>query len=229
MPETQHNVQDVLDSYRRRRGRLIPALLGALAVLLLVAGIILIVTWLTGSNPPSLPAFLASDTPTPTWTPVPPTATYTLTPTVAPTETPTPIGERTYIVQLNDNLWTIAADYEIDILVLMEANGITNPDQISVGQELIIPVPGTERATPTALPETLVAGTRIEYIVLPGDTLLGIASRFNSTAEAIAEASEIGVTDIIGPGQRLIVPVGIATPTTTATPGRTTPTRTLVP
>jgi LysM repeat protein len=229
MPETQHNVQDVIDSYRRRRGRLVPALLGALAVLLLVAGVILIVTWLTGSNPPSLPAFLASDTPTPTVTPVPPTATFTLTPTIAPTDTPTPIGERTYIVQLNDNLWTIAADYDIDILVLMEANGITNPDQIAVGQELIIPAPGTERATPTALPETLVAGTRIEYIVLPGDTLLGIASKFNSTAEAIAEASGINVTDTIGPGQRLTVPVGIATPTRTATPARTTPTRTLVP
>lgn len=229
MPETQHNVQEVLDSYRRRRGRLVPALLGGAAVLLLAAGIVLIVMWLTGDNPPSLPSFLTTDTPTPTLTPVPPTATNTLTPTVAPTETPTPIGVRTYIVQLGDNLWTIAADYEIDILVLMEANGITNPDQIYVGQELTIPIPGTERLTPTALPETLVAGTRIEYIVLPGDTLLSIASKFNSTAEAIAEANGIELTDIIGPGQRLTVPVGIATPTRTATPGRTTPTRTIVP
>jgi LysM repeat protein len=224
----EHNVQDVIRSYRRRRERMVPLLLGGLAVLLLAVGSVLIVLWFTGGGAPSLP-FLSTRTPTPTITatPAPPTATPTITPTLPPSETPTPSGPTTYTVEVGDSLWSIAEEFEVDVLVLMDANGLTDPDAIFVGQELIIPPPGTELPTPTALPETLVAGTRIEYVVQPGDTLESIASRFNSTAEAIAEASDIEVTDMIGVGQRLLVPVGIATPTPTRIPG--TPTRTPIP
>lgn len=206
-----------------------PMVLGGLAVLLMAGGIVLIVFWLTGANPPSLPGFLATDTPTVTLTPVPPTATWTPEPSPTDTETPTPLGPTTYVVQLGDNLWNIAAEFEVDINLLMEINGITNPNNIFVGQTLTIPPPGTERPTPTPLPTDLPRGTRIEYIVVLGDTLISIAQRFNSTAEAIAQASGIKVTDRIGPGQRLIVPVNIATPTRTLPPNPATLTATVAP
>ncbi len=237
MQSPEHNVQDVILSYRRRRERMVPLLLGGLAVLLLAVGIVLIVLWITGGGTPSLP-FLSTDTPTPTmtFTPRPPTLTPTITNTLPPSETPTPEGPRTYTVEDGDSLTSIAEEFGIDLLVLMEANGITDPNAIFVGQELTIPPPGTVLATTTPLPATLVPGTRIEYIVLPGDSLESIAAQFNSTAEAIADANDIEVTDTIGVGQRLLVPVNIATPTPTrvgGTPTRTTapatPTRTMVP
>lgn len=227
MPETQHKAHDVIASYRRRRERTIPMLLGALAVLLLAAGVVLIVMYLSGGSPGTLFAFLATDTPAPTDTPVPPTLTPTSEPTATETETPTPQGPITYRVEEGDNLWTIAAEYEVDLLLLMSVNGITDPDALYVGQEIIIPAPGTERPTATPLPATLLPGTRIEYIVEPGDTLYSIAAKFNSTAEAIARANNIQLTDTIGPGQRLIIPVGLVTPTLTLTPG--TPTATMQP
>jgi LysM repeat protein len=228
MQSPEHNVQDVILSYRRRRERMVPLLLGVLAILLLAVGIVLIVLWITGGGMPSLP-FLSTHTPTPTmtFTPRPPTLTPTITNTLPPSETPTPEGPRTYTVEVGDSLTSIAEEFGIDLLVLMAANDITDPNAIFVGQELTIPPPGTVLATPTSLPATLVAGTRIEYIVQPGDTLETIASRFNSTAEAIADANDIEVTDTIGVGQRLLVPVNIATPTPTRIPG--TPTRTPVP
>lgn len=228
MQSPEHNVQDVILSYRRRRERMVPLLLGFLAILLLAVGIVLIVLWITGGGMPSLP-FLSTDTPTPTmtFTPRPPTLTPTITNTLPPSETPTPEGPRTYTVEVGDSLTSIAEEFGIDLLVLMAANDITDPNAIFVGQELTIPPPGTVLATPTSLPATLIAGTRIEYIVQPGDTLETIASRFNSTAEAIADANDIVVTDTIGVGQRLLVPVNIATPTPTRIPG--TPTRTPVP
>lgn len=229
MPESEHKVHDVIASYRRRRERTVPMLLGGLAIVLLAAGVILIVMWFSGANPPSIPGFTASETPTVTLTPPPPTRTNTPEPTPTITETPTPPGPTTYIVQLNDTLWDIAEQFDVDIVLLMEVNGITKPDEIFVGQTLTIPAPGTERSTPTPLPENLRPGTRIEYVVVLGDTLYSIAARFNSTAEAIALASKIKVTDTIGPGQRLIIPVGIATPTRTSSPGPLTPSVTPTP
>lgn len=229
MPEGQHNVHETIEAYRRRRERVGPIALGGLAVLLLAAGIVLIVVWLTSENPPSIAGLFASDTPTPTITPRPPTITPSPTVTPPPTETATPPGPTTYIVEEGDTLWSIAAEFEVDLLLLMAVNNITNPGAISVGDELIIPAPGTERPTATPLPADLPPGTEITYVVEPGDTLLGIAAEFNSTVEAIAEASGIEPDDILGTGQQLIIPVNIVTPTPTATGGTPTPTRTMIP
>ncbi len=229
MPEGQHNVHETIQAYRRRRERMGPIALGGLAVLLLAAGIVLIVVWLTSENPPSIAGLFASDTPTPTITQRPPTITPSPTLTPPPTETATPPGPTTYIVEDGDTLWSIAAQFEVDLLLLMAVNNITDPGAISIGDELIIPAPGTERPTGTPLPETLLPGTEIIYVVEPGDTLLGIAAEFNSTVEAIAEASGIEPDDILGTGQRLVIPVNIVTPTPTATGGTPTPTRTMIP
>jgi LysM repeat protein len=75
----------------------------------------------------------------------------------------------------------------------------------------------------------LIPGTKIEYVVRQGETLQSIASKFNSTAEAIAKENDITNQNDIQAGQKLIVPVNIATPTPTWTssptpgPGTGTP------
>ncbi len=216
-PESDENVAEVILAYRRRRERMVPLLLGGLAVVLLVVGGFMIVLWLTGDNPPALPGFLASDTPTPTQTatPRPPTITSTITDTLPPTETPTPSGPLTYLVEEGDNLWSIAAEFGVDVEILMYVNNIAVANEIWVGQELIIPEEGTELPTVTPLPATLLPGQKIIYRVRPGDTLESIAALFNSTAEAIAEENDIEDPNSIGIGQELIVPVNIATPTAT--------------
>jgi LysM repeat protein len=217
MPESEESVAEVIQAYRRRRERMVPLILGGLAIVLLVVGGFMIVLWLTGDNPPSLPGFLASDTPTPTQTvtPRPPTSTPTITDTLLPSDTPTPSGPITYIVEEGDNLSLIAEKFGVDIQILMYVNNIAVADEIYVGQELIIPVEGTELPTETPLPATLLPGQKIIYRVKPGDTLESIAALFNSTAEAIAEENGIEDPNAIGIGQELIVPVNIATPTPT--------------
>jgi len=189
----------------------------------------MVVLWLTGDNPPSLPGFLASKTPTATETstPLPATETPTITLTLPPSDTPTPSGPVTYTVELGDALETIAEEFGLDgITLLMAVNNIDDPDAIFVGQELIIP--GSEDVLPTntPLPENLLPGQRIEYRVQPNDTLESIAAQFNSTAEAIAEANDIEDMNDIGVGQTILVPVNIATPTPTVTPGLGTPSAT---
>ncbi len=213
--EREPYADEVIQAYRRRKGRMVPVLLGGLAVVLLVVGLFLVVLWLTGDNPPSSPSFLASDTPTPTSTstPLPPTATATVTDTLEPSLTPTPEGPITYIIDEGDTLGAIAAEFDVDLMLLMAVNGIKDANEITIGMEISIPEEGTELPTRTPLPETLIPGSKIEYVVQAGDSLQSIAAQFNSTAEAIAEENEIENANNIFVGQALVIPVGIATPT----------------
>lgn len=228
MSEIDNDAAEVIEAYRKRRARLMPLILGGLAVVLLIVGVFFVVLWLTGDAPPAMPGFLASDTPTATVTntPVPPTATATITQTLEPSLTPTPEGPITYIVEPGDTLSSIAEQFGIDVAQLMAANNITNADELFVNDELIIPSADFELPTKTPIPDNLFPGQEIEYVVEPGDTLETIASEFNSTAEAIAERNEIEDPNDIGIGDVLIVPVNIATPTPTFTPSGTSPTAT---
>jgi LysM repeat protein len=231
MPESEKDVADVIQSYRRRRERVVPLILGGIAVVLVVVGAFMVVLWLTGDNPPPVPEFLASDTPPPTQTntPRPPTDTPTITMTLEPTDTPTPTGPQTYVVSEGDTLWTIADEYELGdrgVELLMVVNNLQDPDEILVGQELIIPEPGTELPTATPLPDSLQPGQEIEYRVQPGDSLESIADKFDSLTEVIVERNEIEDPNAIGVGQVLIIPVNIATRTPTFTPEADTPTAT---
>lgn len=220
MTENDTDAADVILAYRKRRQRIVPLILGGLAVVLLVVGVFFVVLWFTGDSPPALPGFLATKTftPTVTSTALPPTATPTITLTPGPIFTATPEGPLTYLVESGDTLSSIADQFGVEILLLMAYNGITDADQVFVNDELIIPIPGSELPTPTPLPENLLPGQEIQYMVLPGDTLETIAAEFNSTAEAIAERNEIEDTNAIGVGQILNIPVNIATPTPTFTP-----------
>jgi LysM repeat protein len=221
MPESDYDAHEVIEAYRKRRERTVPLLLGGLAVVLLVIGIFLVVIWLTGGEGPGLPGFLASDTPTPTntATPLPPTATPTATVELTPSVTPTP-EIVTYIVEIGDNLSTIADKFEVEWLLIMVINNLESPT-VYAGQKLIIPSPGQEFPTPTPLPGTLVPGTVIKYLVMPGDMLQAIAVKYNSTVDAIIKEtnkqSDIDIDDPnkISAGTWLYIPVGIATPVPT--------------
>ncbi|HUS84956.1 MAG TPA: LysM domain-containing protein [Anaerolineales bacterium] len=220
MTEIDSEAADVIEAYRKRKERLVPLILGGLAIVLLVVGIFLIILWFTGDSPPALPGFLASKTPTPTetLTPHPPTATPTITLTLAPTSTATPSGPVTYIIEPGDTLSSIAEKFGVEVVMLMALNNITDPNQLFVNTEIIIPESDAQLPTKTALPENLYPGQIIEYQIQSGDTLETIAAQYNSTAEAIAELNEIEDPNTIGVGQIILVPVNIATPTPTFTP-----------
>ncbi len=220
MTEDDRSAAEVIDAYRRRRERMVPFLLGALAVVLLVVGLFLVVIWFTGDSPPALPAFLRSDTetPEPTNTPQPPTATLEPSLTPEPSETPTPSGPLTYVVEEGDSLASIADQFEVSIDQLIAANNLVDPNNIGVGSQLIIPDPDADLPTETALPGTLVAGTTIEYVVKSGDSLLAIAVRFNTTIESITEANDLDPAEVLFVGTKLIILVNIVTPVPTDTP-----------
>jgi len=220
MTEDDRSAAEVIDAYRRKRERMVPFLLGALAVVLLVVGLFLVVIWFTGDSPPALPAFLRSDTetPEPTNTPQPPTATLEPSRTPEPSDTPTPSGPLTYVVEEGDSLASIADQFEVTIDQLIAANNLVDPNNIGVGSQLIIPDPDADLPTETALPGTLVPGATIEYVVKSGDSLLAIAVRFNTTIESISEANDLDPVEVLFVGTKLIILVNIVTPVPTDTP-----------
>jgi len=222
MSESDQKAADVIESYRRRRERTVPVLLGGLAVVLVVVGVFLIVIWLTGGETPSLPGFLASPTPTetPTETPLPPTATATITPTITPSPTPTEVWPKEYFVELGDSLWSIAEDFGVTIELLIAYNEIEDPNNVPIGTRLSIPAPDSDLPTETPLPEDLQPGDKIEYLVKPGDNLAIIAERFGTTVEAIVDENDIEDQNNIGIGTLLVITVGAtSTPTLTPLPG----------
>jgi LysM repeat protein len=240
--------KEIIDAYRKQQERSEKwpkRIFWGFVVLILVAAGGLIF-WFTSEQKPSLSlAFLASKTPTPTQTytpsPVPPTPSPTMTFTeLPPSETPTPTlsptasGPFIYTVEEGDNLYAIAERFDVEIMVLIEANrerlelDPANPI-IKVGDEILVPPPGTELATPTPLPEGLPAGTRIEYQVKSGDTLAVIAAEFNSTVEDIMDVNELEDPNAIFVGQTLVIRVNLVTPVPTATESPPTQTPSATP
>jgi LysM repeat protein len=92
-------------------------------------------------RPTSTPRPTPSATPSPTLSPTPsptPTALPTPVPTAAPTPAP-PAAARTYTVQQGDTLAAIAQRFGTTTQALQQANGIEDPNQIVIGQVLVIP------------------------------------------------------------------------------------------
>lgn len=221
--------QNVIDSYRKRQ-RNMPFILGGLAVLLVVVGIIILVLWLTGNeggNP--IAGLFATDTATPTATstvtPVTPTLTATLTPTETMTPTVTltvtPSGPFEYTVKENDNCWDIAQTHEVDVQVLQAINNFGTACPIVAGQVILIPAPGQTLPTETPLPTGLASGTKIEYTIKTGETLAIIASRFNSTVKSIMDDNKLKDENTIQAGQIITIRVNLVTPTITLAPSAT--------
>jgi len=125
-------------------------------------------------------------------------------------------AQTVHVVQPGENLFRISLRYGVPMASIVQANGITNPNLIFVGQQLTIPaggVPTVPTPAPGAPPPTAVpGGSTSTYTVVPGDTLGRIASRFGTTVAAIAQANGIANPNLIFAGQTLTIPAGGSVP-----------------
>jgi hypothetical protein len=114
------------------------------------------------------------------------------------------------------------ADTPNVLIIIFMLNPTIDPviGNIYVGQTILLPPPNYPLPTPTPLPTGLADGSKITYRVLSGDSLLSIASKFNSTVDDIQLLNKTILTngDIIYPGQLLVVRINLVTPVPTVTP-----------
>jgi LysM repeat protein len=224
---------ELISSYRKSQ-QTGPFIIGAVVLVLVFVGIALLVIWLTGANGPKLTLFA---TPTSTVT-ITPTATSTATFTATATETvtptitasPTPSEPFDYVVQEGDTLSGISEKFNLGdfgVPLLLSLNPTIDPSgtNINIGDKIKIPNPGYQMPTGTPLPENLPIGYKLDYVIQPGDTISSIASKFNSTFEAILKENNILEADAnkIRAGDTLVIPINLVTPTLppkpTITPG----------
>ncbi len=159
----------------------------------------------TTATPALLAELVANDAPTAT--PLPPS----LTPTETPAPSTTPLAEpKRYTVKSGDTVDAIARQFNSTIADIIQANGLAADARLSIGQVLIIPVPGgTGGAGPTATP----AGGMLIYSVQSGDTVSGIAEKFKSRTDWILQANNMDASAILRIGQSLLIPLSPMTPT----------------
>ena len=215
--------KEVQAMVRRRRARMVPAILLAVAGVIII-GIVLLVA-AAMSNGPGL-GLLKTETPTASVTPSPSATATTPAPTDTPQATPTetvtsgPSPTPTQVIHTvveGENLFSIAEIYRANVCLIMAVNNITDPSLLFVGQTLIIPPSDLELPTATPLPTDVPRGTVFQYVVGCGETLDEIAAKFNSTGTDIADQNDIDDPLSIQIGQVLNVRANIATPTPTAT------------
>ncbi len=143
--------------------------------------------------------------------------------TPLPTHTPPPPIE--YTVADGDSCLVIAWNFDVSVESIIFQNSLDNQCTISVGRTLLIPRP---TPSPTPRPSATVRGATAgpsptqptpipmaTYVVLAGDTCLGIALQYYTTVEALMQLNGLSNCAFIREGQVLDVPLAPlpATPT----------------
>jgi murein DD-endopeptidase MepM/ murein hydrolase activator NlpD len=111
-----------------------------------------------------------------------------------------------------DTVDTLSKRYGVPAHAILQSNGITSPSAIRPGQRLVIPrynaaaVPSAAAPAASA-PRTVVsqaeAGT---HTVVPGETMIGIAKRYNVALKDLAKANRIEPYAQVKMGDRLVIP-----------------------
>ncbi|HET7578364.1 MAG TPA: LysM peptidoglycan-binding domain-containing protein [Bacillales bacterium] len=95
------------------------------------------------------------------------------------------------VVQRGETLWEIAHNYGVSVDSIVKANDMPHPNQLVIGQALVIPTQNRY------------------YTVRRGDSLWAIARRFGTSIEAILRVNQIQNPAAVNPGMRLLIPHGI--------------------
>jgi len=111
-----------------------------------------------------------------------------------------------HVVQRGETLFRIALRYGLTIDDLSRANGLSNPNNIQVGQRLLIP----------SLEEAPQEG--IIHTVESGETLQSIAAQYGVAIEQLVSANNLPSMDRINVGQLLSIPQPESVPLSTQTP-----------
>lgn len=124
----------------------------------------------------------------------------------------------TYTVQIGDSLSVLARNYGTSINEMRQLNDLTG-DVIRIGQKLKIPLTIQNTSTDASQTEHAVpAPAPVDrYTVVSGDTLSGLARRFNTTVSHLQQLNNL-TGDFLSIGQQLTVPAGNqSSPSTTPT------------
>ena len=140
-----------------------------------------------------------------------------------------------HVVQRGEALWQISSRYQVSVTQISEINGLENPNQLAVGQALLIPsydafhsvqygealwsiaqrygttVDAIIRANAITNPALIYPGTVLRipaarHTIQRGETLWQISQRYGVTVQAIIKANQIQNPNLLYPGTILVIP-----------------------
>ena len=126
----------------------------------------------------------------------------------------TPAPATTYTVKYGDTLNSIARSFGVSLQAIMQANNITEPSIIRVGQVLRLPA----NSQPSQGGGGGTTTGTVRYTVQYGDTLNLIAARYGVSIQAIAQASNLANINMLRVGQVLTIPGAQSGGNTTSAP-----------
>jgi len=134
---------------------------------------------------------------------------------------PTTVEPTMYVLQSGDNLIHLSARFGTTVAAILDANQITNPNRVFVGQSLIIPAPAPKPdvvESPTApapvaetLPDEPVADSptaevATTYTVKAGDSAITIARKLGVDVEQLLTTNAVFNRNRVYVGQVLTIP-----------------------
>lgn len=140
-----------------------------------------------------------------------------------------------HVVSAGETLWHIANRYGVSVQSITLLNALATPDQLAIGQSLVIhssyttytvksgdtlwsiaqqfgvPLQAIIADNHLTNPDMLTPGTKliippVVHIVQPGETLWQIAQNYDTTIQAIIAANHINNPNMIYVGAQLIIP-----------------------
>ena len=110
-----------------------------------------------------------------------------------------------------DTLSKIARSYNITLNDLAQANNMQLSDTLYSGRTLVIPTTDSKPVASNSSRGKAPAAPRLnQYVVRSGDTLIGVANKFNSNFIDIAKLNNIQQYNLLNIGQVLILPANSA-------------------
>lgn len=137
-----------------------------------------------------------------------------------PAPTPAPAAAMSsHTIEAGDSLWSISRRYGVSIETLASVNGLKLTSVLQPGQKLAIPTAGrggvgvqpaaaavqpTPASRSTSRTAARPSATGV-HVVRSGDTLWDIARQYGARVEDLMALNELGHSEWIKPGQRLVI------------------------
>ena len=126
-------------------------------------------------------------------------------------------ADSSYIVKKGDTLYSISRKYQITVPELRAANNLSENDVLKAGAKLVIPAADIENAAALSASKTSDykkdssrASATAAYVVQKGDTLYGIARKYNIKLNELLSLNNLDNSSTIKIGQKILVPAEIS-------------------
>lgn len=125
-------------------------------------------------------------------------------------------ADSSYIVKKGDTLYSISRKYQITVPELRAANNLSENDVLKAGAKLVIPAADIENAAALSASKTSdykkdsSRTATAAYVVQKGDTLYGIARKYNIKLNELLSLNNLDNSSTIKIGQKILVPAEIS-------------------